>query len=99
MLAIAVSYLLHLSPARHHGPMTSGDLKPHQSEKLRTDVAKMLRYLNRLVERMTRLGFPVNDPLNIAGASARNAMQDLHTAAHYATVPHGVGIPAVHNPD
>jgi hypothetical protein len=71
--------------------MTSGDLKPHQSEKLRTDVAKMLRYLNRLVERMTRLGFPVNDPLNIAGASARNAMQDLHTAAHYATCPHGVG--------
>lgn len=71
--------------------MTCLDLKPQQAEKLRSDVAKMLRHLNRLVERMTRQGFPVADPLFAAAHRARDSMQDLHTAAHYATVPHGVG--------
>jgi hypothetical protein len=51
----------------------------------------MLRYLNRLCERMMRLGFPPDDPLQVAAVKARAAMQDLHTAAHYATCRHGVG--------
>jgi hypothetical protein len=74
--------------------MNSDDLKTHQAERLRIDIARMLRYLNRLMERMTRLGFPVNDPLYIAAGRARDAMQDLHTAAHYVTCSHGVGRPA-----
>jgi hypothetical protein len=73
--------------------MSSDDLNPKQRERLRADVARMLRYLNRLVERMTRLGFPVKDPVYVAAISARAAIQDLHIAAHYATCTHGVGRP------
>lgn len=51
----------------------------------------MLRYLNRLCERMIRLQFPVDDPLQVATVRARAAMQDLLTAAHYASCWHGVG--------
>ena len=49
-----------------------------------------VRYLNRLCERMIRLGFPVNDPLQVAAVKARAAMQDLLTATHYASCKHGV---------
>lgn len=73
------------------GAMNSADLRPDQAERLRLDVARSLRYLNRLCERMTRLGFPPNDPLFIAGEQARAAMQGLHMAAHYAGCKHGVG--------
>jgi hypothetical protein len=33
----------------------------------------------------------VHDPLYVAAKNARNAMQDLFVATHYASCPHGVG--------
>jgi hypothetical protein len=72
---------------REDAVVTSNDLKSNQAERLRRDVARMLRYLNRLVHRMSRLGFPIQDPMYVAATTARAAMQDLHTAAHYATCP------------
>jgi hypothetical protein len=72
---------------RDDAGMTSNDLNSEQAERLRQDVARMLRYLNRLVDRMSRLGFPIEDPVYVAATGARAAMQDLHTAAHYATCP------------
>jgi hypothetical protein len=36
----------------------STHLKPEQAERLGADVRRHLRYLNRLCERMTRLGLP-----------------------------------------
>ena len=75
--------------------MDSADLTPEQAERLGADVRNMLRYLNRLCQRMTRLGFPVHDPLYVAVVKARAAIQDLHMAAHYASCKHGVGRPSV----
>ena len=57
--------------------MDSNDLSAEQVERLGGDVRRNLRYLNRLCERMIRLGLPVNDPLQIAAVKARAAMQDL----------------------
>ena len=73
--------------------MDSHDLRPNQAERLGAQVRPMLRYVNRLCERMIRLQFPVNDPLQLAAVKARAAMQDLHMAAHYASCRHGVGRP------
>jgi hypothetical protein len=71
----------------------STDLRPKQAERLGAQVRRHLRYLNRLCERMTRLGFPPHDPLYVGAVKARAAMQDLHMAAHYASCAHGVGRP------
>jgi hypothetical protein len=38
---------------------------------------------------LTRRGFPGNDPLYVAALRARNAVQDLHVALHYASCPKG----------
>jgi hypothetical protein len=73
--------------------MDSTDLHPEQAERLGGQVRRHLRYLNRLCERMIRLGFPPHDPLYVAGNEARARMQDLLTAAHYASCAHGVGRP------
>ena len=43
--------------------MTSDDLRPEQAEALKEHVARQLRFLNRLVDRMTHLGFPPDDGL------------------------------------
>lgn len=71
--------------------MTRNDLKPEQARRLRLTVARDLRYLSRLCQRMTRLGFPPDDRLYVAADRARAFMQDLHVAAHYAGCKHGVG--------
>lgn len=71
--------------------MTSSDLRPDQAERLREQIAGHLRYLNRLCERMNRLGFPPADPLYVAAERARAAIQALHVAAHYASCGQGVG--------
>lgn len=81
-------------PHRHcsyAGDVKSDDLKPEQARKLMATVAKQLRFLNRLCGRMSALGFPPNDPLWRAASEARNAMQDLHVASHYAGCKTGVG--------
>ena len=61
--------------------MTSTDLRPDQAETLRGQIARHLQYLNRLCERMTRLGFPPDDALYVAAEQARTAIQGLHVAA------------------
>ena len=71
--------------------MTSAELRSDQAGRLRLVIARELRYLNRLCERMTRLGFPPDDPLFVAALRARDALQDLHVVTHYAECKHGVG--------
>lgn len=71
--------------------MTSNDLKPQQASQLRQILARQLRFLNKLVDRMNALGFPPDDPLMRDAAAARNAVQDLHVRTHYLGVKQGVG--------
>lgn len=71
--------------------MNCKDLTPQQAERLKTVVARELRFLNRLCARMQQLQFPLDDPVWLAASAARNAVQDLHTAAHYAACRSGVG--------
>ena len=71
--------------------VTSTDLQPEQALRLRIAVAHHLRYLNRLCDRMNRLGFPPNGPLYVAAERARVSAQDLHVAAHYVSCKQGVG--------
>jgi hypothetical protein len=71
--------------------VTSDDLRPEQAAALKERVARHLRFLNRLVDRMTRLGFPPHDPLWAEAVKARNAAQDLYVACHYAACETGVG--------
>ena len=71
--------------------MTSDDLQPEQCQKLGAIVGRQLRFLNRLCARMDRLGFTPSDPLWQAAQQARDAVQGLNVAAHYAGCRHGVG--------
>lgn len=71
--------------------MDSSDLTSEQAERIRTSVARNLRYLNSLCSRMQKLGFPVDDPMVKTAQRARDATQDLHTAAHHAAVETGIG--------
>lgn len=70
--------------------MDSGELTAEQAERLKQVLGRHLRFLNRLVERMQQRQFPLEDPLWIAAVTARNAAQDLFTAAHYAGCKRGV---------
>ena len=78
--------------------MSSDDLTPAQAEALKARVAVLLRFLNRLQERMNRLTFPVDDPLWLGVVHARNAAQDLFVACHYAGCKSGVGRPPKDEP-
>jgi hypothetical protein len=69
----------------------SGCITTDQANRLREQVARKLRFLNRLVDRMTRLKFPPADPLYRAALNARHALQGLHVEAHYASCTSGVG--------
>jgi hypothetical protein len=73
--------------------VTSEDLTPFQATELRKQVAGHLRYFNRLTDRMTRLGFDPSDPLYQAALKARDSLQEVHVAAHYASCTSGVGKP------
>ena len=73
--------------------MDSSDLTPQQVERLKAVVGRQLRFLNRMVARMQQRQYPLDDPLWLAGVTARNAAQDLLTAASYAGCPSGVGRP------
>ena len=76
---------------RHDEGVDSSHLTRQQAEALRLQVAQRLCWLNRLAERMQRVGFSPQDDLFLAAQRARNSMQDLTTAAHYASCEHGVG--------
>lgn len=71
--------------------MTSADLTSTQATQLRDFVARRLRYLNRLLDRMQRVRWLPEDDMFQAVICARDAMQDLHVAAHYAGRKSGVG--------
>jgi hypothetical protein len=65
------------------------DLSPEQILKVRASIRRQLRYLNRLLERMTRRGFPGNDPLYLTALRAQAEVQGLYVALHYASCPKG----------
>jgi len=69
-------------------------LQPEQIARLRGVVARDLRFLNKLCSRMQSLRFPVDDPVCTAAHRARDAMQDLYTASHYAGCKSGVARPS-----
>jgi hypothetical protein len=70
--------------------MRSSQLTIEQARKLTEQVAPRLRYLNKLVERMTKLGFAPGDDLYDAALRAQAAVHELHVNAHYIGVQHGV---------
>jgi hypothetical protein len=86
--------LLNRSHVATIGGMKPSDLPPEKIAKLREQIGRQLRYHNRLCARMQRLGWPLDDPIVREGMRARDALQDLYTATHYAGVQSGVGRPA-----
>lgn len=72
--------------------MTSDDIPRAQLDQLRERVRRPLQFLNRLTQRMNRK-FPPGDRLFVAARQARNSMQDLFVAIHYASMESGVGKP------
>jgi len=68
----------------------SSDLSREQLDKLTAQVFRQLRYLNRLCERMNRVGWSSTDPVYREAYRARDAMQGLRMAVHYAGC-NGVG--------
>jgi hypothetical protein len=71
--------------------MTSDDLTPQQAEVLKARVGLMLRYMNRLRQRMHKRKFPEVDELSRAVRDAHNALHHLNVHLHYLTVKSGVG--------
>ena len=69
----------------------SRDLTVWQASRLREQVGRELRFVGKLCARMQALGFGPADPLYQAANKARNALQELHVAAHYASCRSGVG--------
>jgi hypothetical protein len=74
--------------------MKSSDLPPEKIARFREQIARQLRYHNRLCARMQRLGWPLDDPIVREGLRVRDALQDLYTATHYVVCATGVGRPA-----
>jgi hypothetical protein len=71
--------------------VTSADLSKEQIHRLKAQATRHLRYFNRLVDRMTRVGFPPSDSLWIGAVQARNALHALSVELHYLTCDSGVG--------
>jgi hypothetical protein len=67
------------------------DVTPDQAQKLQPIIARYLRFLNRLCERMDKLGVSPADPVKLSALKARDALQELHISCHYATCKIGVG--------
>jgi hypothetical protein len=67
------------------------DITPEQAEKLQPIIARYLRFLNRLCQRMDRLSVPPSNDVKMAALKARDATQELHVSCHYATCTSGVG--------
>jgi hypothetical protein len=56
---------------------------------VRASIGRQLRYLNRLIDRMNRVGFPGNDPVYQAALRALSGTQWLYTELHAASCPKG----------
>ena len=73
--------------------MTSEDITPLQAARVYENLGPPQRYLNRLVERLTRLGFVPDDPWFDAALKARDAVQSMRVTAFYSSQTSGVGTP------
>ncbi len=65
--------------------MASRELTYDQADKINAKLGPMLVYLNRLHQRMVETGFPPDDRLRELTFEARNAIQHLTMAIHYAS--------------
>lgn len=63
--------------------MDSRQLTPQQIQPIRQVIARQLRYLERLRQRMDRRQFPPADPLYQLVITAINAAHHLHVRLHY----------------
>jgi hypothetical protein len=70
--------------------MKSSDLPPEKIARFRDEIARQLRYHNRVCARMQCLGWPLDDPIVMEGMRVRDALQDLYTATHYVVCAIGV---------
>jgi hypothetical protein len=66
------------------------DLKPAQLERLAAIIGRQLRFYNRLIERMERIGFPGNDPLYMEEIMTRNGVHRFSVTLHYASCDGGL---------
>ena len=71
--------------------MDSGDLTREQVEKVRDVLTPHVRYLHKLITRMDRRGFPLDDELYQAVLKAYDAMRSVYTTLHYLSCKSGVG--------
>jgi hypothetical protein len=69
-------------------------LTREQAEALCEKIGPMVSYLVRLRERMTKVGFPIVDPLYQSVLRAESALRDITIRLHYLSCPSGVGKPA-----
>jgi hypothetical protein len=65
-----------------------------QAELLKPIVGRHQRFANKLVDRLTRRGYAMDDPLFRAAVQAKASLQDLASAIHYESCAGGVGSPA-----
>ena len=69
----------------------SKKLKTWQAERIGNSILPTLAYLNKLVQRMEKTGFPVDDPLFLSALKAQDALFDLRVKLHYLSCSSGVG--------
>jgi hypothetical protein len=74
--------------------MDSGDLTTDQAAQMRKSLFRLANYLNRVVNRMERTGFPPNDPLFQSARRAYDAVCTFSMDLHYLSCKSGVGKPA-----
>jgi len=67
----------------------ASNLTPEQLAALKAQVGRVLRYLNRLRERMERRGWRLDDPAYRATFEAWNKVHSLSVHLHYASCPPG----------
>lgn len=73
--------------------MDRDSLTKEQAKTINASATANLGYLHRLRERMTKAGFPPNDPLLKLVENAYDATQRLFVALHYLSCD-GVGRPS-----
>jgi hypothetical protein len=71
--------------------MPGQQITADQADALAVKLRPMLGYLNRLLKRMEKTGFPPDDRLLKLTVEARNALHELTVAVHYASCPGKMG--------
>lgn len=69
--------------------MDSRQLTVEQVRMISAVIARQLRYLTRLRERMDRRQFPPSDTIYQLVSQSMNMLQRLHVALHYLACPPG----------